>query len=127
MTLELHATPRKSCARWKRLQEFGEAQEIPAKILFGLTLALEECGSNIVNHALHRDPEQTFRVTFKHTGSEIIIELRDPGVEFDPTLRQPASRQPTTTSRPAAGGFFSSADTPMKYATPAKAAKTCCA
>ena len=31
------------------LQEFGEARQIPAKILFGLTLALEECGSNIVS------------------------------------------------------------------------------
>lgn len=68
------------------LREFGEARELPATLLFGLTLALEECASNIVNHALKRDPDQTFRVTFEHTGREMIIELRDSGVEFDPTL-----------------------------------------
>ena len=30
------------------LQEFGQARQIPEKTLFGLALALEECGSNIV-------------------------------------------------------------------------------
>ena len=90
MKLELHATPEEVMRAVEALRKFGEARELPATLLFGLTLALEECASNIVNHALKRDPNQTFRVIFEHTGSEMIIELRDSGAEFDPTLA-PAS------------------------------------
>jgi anti-sigma regulatory factor (Ser/Thr protein kinase) len=67
------------------LRTFGEARQVSEKTLFGLALALEECGSNIVNHALRRDAQQTFRVTFEHTGNAMVIELRDHGQMFDPT------------------------------------------
>jgi anti-sigma regulatory factor (Ser/Thr protein kinase) len=67
------------------LQEFGQQRQVPDKALFGLALALEECGSNIVNHALRRDPAQTFHVRIEHTGTAMTIELRDRGPAFDPT------------------------------------------
>lgn len=89
MTLELHATPGEVMRAVEALEAFGQARQIGGKILFGLTLALEECGSNIVNHALRRDEQQTFRVSMEHAGDVIIIELRDRGPEFDPT-RAPA-------------------------------------
>ena len=85
MTLELHATPEEVMRAVDALQEFGQARQVPEKQLFGLTVALEECASNIVNHALQRDARQTFRVTLEHTGSAMVIELRDRGPEFDPT------------------------------------------
>ena len=89
MTLELHATPEEVMRAVEALRAFGEARQVAEKTLFGLALALEECGSNIVNHALRRDARQTFRVTFEHTGSAMVIELRDRGPKFDPT--QPVS------------------------------------
>ena len=52
MTLELHATPEEVMRAVEALQEFGQARQVPDKAIFGLALALEECGSNIVNHAL---------------------------------------------------------------------------
>ena len=56
MTLELHATPEEVMRAVEALAGVRRgARQVPAKILFGLTLALEECGSNIVNHALQRD------------------------------------------------------------------------
>jgi anti-sigma regulatory factor (Ser/Thr protein kinase) len=85
MTLELHATPEEVMRAVEALQEFGQARQVPEKQLFGLALALEECASNIVNHALRRDAGQTFRVTLEHTGRTMVIELRDRGPEFDPT------------------------------------------
>ncbi len=85
MKLELQGTPEEVMRAVEALEAYGEDKQIPAKILFGLTLALEECASNIVNHALKRDPNQTFGVTFVHNSSQIVIELRDHGVEFDPT------------------------------------------
>ena len=69
MTLELHATPEEVMRAVEALQEFGRRRgRSPREDLFGLALALEECGSNIVNHALQRDAQQTFRVTIEHTG-----------------------------------------------------------
>ena len=61
MTLELHATPEEVMRAVEALQEFGREKQIPDKELFGLALALEECGSNIVNHALRRDPRRSSR------------------------------------------------------------------
>lgn len=106
MTLELHATPEEVMRAVEALQEFGQARQIPAKILFGLTLALEECGSNIVNHALRRDPVKTFRVNFDHNDRRIIIELRDPGPEFDPTLRHVGEPAADDDGPPGGWGIF---------------------
>jgi anti-sigma B factor antagonist len=83
--LELHATPGEVMRAVEALRQLGRERQVPMKILFGLSLALEECGSNIVNYALERDASRTFLVMLEHTGSTIVIELRDRGPEFDPT------------------------------------------
>jgi anti-sigma regulatory factor (Ser/Thr protein kinase) len=85
MILELQATPEEVMRAVEALQTFGESHQVPAKALFGLALALEECGSNIVNHALCRDARQKFTVAIEHNGSAMVVELRDRGPEFDPT------------------------------------------
>ena len=85
MTLELHATPEEVMRAVEQLQKFGSERGFSEKALFGPMLALEECGSNIVNHALNRDPQQKFGVTFSSEGGRLTIELRDRGPHFDPT------------------------------------------
>jgi len=85
VTLELHATPEEVMRAVEALQRFTQTRGVPEKIIFGLALSLEECGSNIVNHALRHDSRKTFQVTFDHTGSTVVIELRDRGPAFDPT------------------------------------------
>lgn len=85
MTLELHATPEEVMRGVETLQDFARAQGLPEKTIFGLALALEECGSNIVNHALQRDAQKQFQVVIEHTNHAFVIELRDGGPEFDPT------------------------------------------
>jgi anti-sigma regulatory factor (Ser/Thr protein kinase) len=67
------------------LQQWAQAQGVPEKTIFGLALALEECGSNVVNHALQRDPHKKFQVVIERTNDTFAIELRDRGPEFDPT------------------------------------------
>jgi anti-sigma regulatory factor (Ser/Thr protein kinase) len=90
MRLELHATPEEVMRGVEALQELGREKQVAERDLFGLALALEECGSNIVNHALQRDARQKFHVAIEHTGSAVTIELRDPGPAFDPTqAREP--------------------------------------
>lgn len=101
--LELHATPEEVMRAVEALQSFGEEHQVPAKILFGLTVALEECGANIVNHALQRDASRTFQVSFDHTGGELVMELRDRGPAFDPTLTPAREPAPADDDRPPGG------------------------
>ncbi len=103
MRMELHATPQDVMRAVEALQELGRAKQVPEKDLFGLALALEECGSNIVNHALHGDARQTFRVAIVHTGSAVTIELRDRGPAFDPTQFRAAEPALGAEDRPPGG------------------------
>jgi sigma-B regulation protein RsbU (phosphoserine phosphatase) len=101
--LELHATPEEVMRAVETLQQFAQAQGVPEKIIFGLALALEECGSNIVNHALRGDTKQTFRVILERAGDSFVIELRDRGPAFDPTAA--AKRKPQAEDDDVPGGW----------------------
>src|SRR4051812_42407164 len=92
MKLEMYATPKEVMHAVEALQKLGREKQLGEQEIFDLSLALEECGSNIVNHAYGRDSQQKFQVLIEHTGSAVIIELRDHGLEFDPT-RAPVADQ----------------------------------
>jgi anti-sigma regulatory factor (Ser/Thr protein kinase) len=83
--LELYATPEEVMRGVEVLREFARSQGVPEKAVFDLALVLEECGSNIVNHALQRDPARSFQAAFHLANDSFLIELRDDGPEFDPT------------------------------------------
>jgi len=94
MMLELRATPAEVMRAVEALQEFAPANGVPEKAVFGLALALEECASNIVNHALKRDERQKFHVTLDRTDDTFVIELRDQGAAFDPTIEERETQRP---------------------------------
>jgi anti-sigma regulatory factor (Ser/Thr protein kinase) len=85
------------------LRQFAAAQGVPERFIFGLALALEECGSNIVNHALQRDGRQTFQVTFERAPNMFALELRDRGPAFDPTAAP--ARKPQAEDEDLPGGW----------------------
>jgi anti-sigma regulatory factor (Ser/Thr protein kinase) len=87
------------------LQEFAREHDVPEKMVFGLALALEECGSNIVNHALQRDAQKTFSVSAEKSGDEFVIELRDCGPAFDPTAAAPRKPQADDDDLPGGWGI----------------------
>ena len=103
MILELQATPEEVMRAVAALQAFGREQQVAEKDLFGLALALEECGSNIVNHALRRDPRQKFQVVIERTGGAVTIELRDRGPEYDPTQAREVEPSTGEDDRPPGG------------------------
>jgi anti-sigma regulatory factor (Ser/Thr protein kinase) len=84
MKLELHATPEEVMRGVEALQAFAQETGVPEKMIFGLALALEECASNVVNHAYQRDARQTFRLRMQRHDDRFIVELRDHGPAFDP-------------------------------------------
>lgn len=101
MTLELQATPEEVMRAVEALRDFARAQCLTEKTVFDLALALEECASNIVNHAFKRDAGQKFSVSFERNGSAIYIELRDGGPRFDPTKVE--CKPPATEDDPPGG------------------------
>jgi serine/threonine-protein kinase RsbW len=103
MNLELHATPDEVMRAVDALREFGEQQGVPDRVMFGLALALEECASNVVNHALGHDPERSFRVGFECTDDTLSVELRDDGPPFDPTAI--AATEPVASDEREPGGW----------------------
>jgi anti-anti-sigma factor len=100
MKLELHATPEDVMRAVEVLGQLESQPGVSDRDLFALTLVLEESASNVVNHALKRDSTQKFHVNIEHTRSQIVIELRDRGPEFDPTL---AVQKKTTEDEPSGG------------------------
>jgi sigma-B regulation protein RsbU (phosphoserine phosphatase) len=101
--LDLYATPGEVMRGVEAIQELAAAHGAPEKIIFNLALALEECGINIVNHALKRDAQRKFEVVFEHTGDSFAIQLRDDGPEFDPTA--PPPRKPQAEDDDPPGGW----------------------
>ncbi len=103
MTLELQATPEEVMRAVETLQQFAQTRGVPEKTIFGLALALEECGSNVVNHGLKGDPQHKFQVILEHTGDSFVIELRDRGPAFDPTAA--VKRKPQAEDDDLPGGW----------------------
>jgi serine/threonine-protein kinase RsbW len=103
MTLELHATPEEVMRAVEAMQAFAQEQGVPEKAIFGLALALEECGSNIVNHALQGDARRTFQVALSHANNSFTIELRDRGPQFDQTAA--VERKPQAEDDDLPGGW----------------------
>ncbi len=85
------------------VQAYALEQGVPEKMMFGLALALEECGSNIVNHALQRDDAKTFQVLAQRLDDRFVLELRDHGPAFDPTVAE--ERKPQAEDEDLPGGW----------------------
>jgi len=101
--LDVRATPEEVMRAVGALNDFARCEAMPEKTAFGLAVALEECGSNIVNHALRGDANKHFQVLIERAGDAVIIELRDHGPAFDPTRSVPREKQPT--NEDAIGGW----------------------
>jgi serine/threonine-protein kinase RsbW len=104
ISMEFHATPEEVMLAVGALQKFARANGVEDNELFGLALALEECASNIVNHALRHDSKLTFQMSFEVTATAVTIELRDRGPEFDPTAHR-VSKSDVTEMAEAPGGW----------------------
>jgi phosphoserine phosphatase RsbU/P len=86
LTQELMATPQDVMRGVESLRAFATEHGLLEQDVFGLTVALEECSSNLMRHALQGDASRSFKLVLQHTGDRFIMELRDRGVFFDPTL-----------------------------------------
>jgi anti-sigma regulatory factor (Ser/Thr protein kinase) len=103
LTLELQATPEEVMRAVEQLRAFGREHRVDEKALFGLALALEECGANIVHYACRDQADERFRVSFERSAGALAIELRDRGPAFDPTSAAARGLDAADDDRPAGG------------------------
>ena len=76
-----------------------------AEDLFGLRVALEEAIINARQHGNGSDPAKTVWVSYDVTPSQIVVEIEDQGLGFDPaTIADPLA--PENLERPAGRGLF---------------------
>lgn len=53
---------------------------------FSISLALQEAVTNAVQHGHHGDPNKSLQITFAVRPNEVVIEVQDQGIGFDPEL-----------------------------------------
>ena len=66
------------------LEQFGEALGLSSKILFEISLSIEELFSNIVSYGYTDDALHCIKVAISHEDEMLIIRLEDDGMPFDP-------------------------------------------
>ena len=66
------------------LEQFGEALGLSSKILFEISLSIEELFSNIVSYGYTDDAVHWIKFAISYEDEMLIIRLEDDGIPFDP-------------------------------------------
>lgn len=69
------------------VEQIGEELSLPMADVFNLNLALEEAVVNVISYAYPGEDEQTLSlsVTSQDGNGNIVFQLKDQGLPFDPT------------------------------------------
>lgn len=69
------------------VERFCEAQDLPPRQSYALSLAFEELLTNVVNHgyAGRETAGETMRVELRREGERVLARIEDGGTAFDPT------------------------------------------
>lgn len=66
------------------VEESCDALGVPPDVAFQLNLVLDEAVANVVNYA-YSEPGQEFHVYMDRVGDQLVVQIVDQGVPFDPT------------------------------------------
>jgi serine/threonine-protein kinase RsbW len=77
-------------SRW--IASLSELHHLPARVAFQLDLCLSELVTNVISYAYPGTPRpvDAVAVRFTRRGSEVVVEIVDRGVAFDPSAYVPA-------------------------------------
>lgn len=67
------------------IEEFGEKNSLSPDVVFDVSLSLDELVTNIVSYGFPDGEKSKIEVNITLNETEILIELIDCGIEFDPT------------------------------------------
>ena len=66
------------------IEQFGEALGLSSKMLFEISLSIEELFSNIVSYGYTDDAVHWIKLIISHEDEMLVIRLEDDGIPFDP-------------------------------------------
>jgi serine/threonine-protein kinase RsbW len=69
---------------FEKLEDWMRVLGYPGKDIFAVTLALYEAANNAFRHGNRGDRGKTFRVRYVVTMTEVLLEVEDQGLGFDP-------------------------------------------
>lgn len=88
MTAELSLTLERDLAELQRMateiEGFAEREDLPAPVVFKLSLALEELVSNVINHAGAGSVDPAIRLDLSLAEGAVTARISDSGPAFDP-------------------------------------------
>ncbi len=71
------------------VEEFGETQDWPQKLIYQINLVLEELSVNIINYAYDGDEAQKFDIRMVLEADTLTIDIIDGGRAFNPLSEAP--------------------------------------
>jgi anti-sigma regulatory factor (Ser/Thr protein kinase) len=71
----------------EEIESFGELHDIPADVVFGINLSLDELITNTINYGYADSQQHFIQVELDLTAEDVVIQLKDDGLPFDPLQR----------------------------------------
>lgn len=69
----------------QKLEKFGESMGLSKKCIFEANLALDELFTNIISYGFDDKNEHTIRITISIQNDELVFNIEDDGMPFNPT------------------------------------------
>ena len=69
----------------QKLEKFGESMGLSKKCIFEANLALDELFTNIISYGFDDRNEHTIRITISLQNDELVFNIEDDGMPFNPT------------------------------------------
>ena len=69
----------------QKLEKFGESMGLSKKCIFEANLALDELFTNIISYGFDDKNEHTIRITISLQNDELLFNIEDDGIPFNPT------------------------------------------
>ena len=69
----------------QKLEKFGQSMGLSKKCIFEANLALDELFTNIISYGFDDKNEHTIRITISLQNDELVFNIEDDGIPFNPT------------------------------------------
>jgi anti-sigma regulatory factor (Ser/Thr protein kinase) len=66
------------------IETFGERHGLPSDLIFNINLSLDELITNIINYGYRDQHEHRIHIDLRVTETEVVVELKDDGIPFNP-------------------------------------------
>lgn len=71
----------------EKIETFGKSRGIPAVIINNINLSLDELITNTINYGYRDELEHQIKIDLQLSEMEVVVELRDAGLPFNPLER----------------------------------------